>query len=103
MSVLDAFLKKIGVQKYDDLNSEEKDTFREWEIGLQGRTVTETDYRNFLETELEIAVSRLTDVDLKKEDEIFRKVEVRFIKKILHLLDMPKMEKKLLEEQIKAR
>lgn len=103
MSVLDTFLKKIGVKSYDDLNAEEKETFKTWEIGLEGRSITDVDYRNFLETELELAVSRVTEVDLPTEDEIFRKVEVRFIKKILNLLDMPKTEKKLLEEQIKAR
>lgn len=100
MSIINGFLKKIGVSSYEELNAEEKQTFREWEIALQGRQITEADYRTFLETELDIAISRLTDVDLKKEDEIFRKVEVRFIKKIINLLDMPAFEKKLLEQQI---
>ncbi len=100
MSIINAFLKKIGVSSYEELNAEEKQTFREWETALQGRQITQADYRAFLETELDVAISKLTDVDLKKEDEIFRKVEVRFIKKIINLLDMPAFEKKLLEQQI---
>ena len=103
MSILNTFLKKIGVEKYDDLNAEEKATFREWETALQGRQITQSDYKTFLETELEVAVARLTEVDLKKEDEIFRKVEVRMIKKILNFLNMPLIEKQLLEKQIESR
>lgn len=103
MNKLEKFLNKIGVKKYEDLNAEEKETYREWEASLQGRQITQDEYRNFLESELDQAIGRLTDVDLSKEAEIFRKVEVRFIKKVLSFLDMPLVEKQLLEKQIESR
>lgn len=88
------------VHSFGDLNDEERETYRKFEEVLRGRSITDSDYRAFLEKELEIAVTRLTDVDLKVEDAIYRKVEVRFIKKILNFLDMPAIEKAMLENQI---
>lgn len=102
-NLIDKYLKKIGVVNYDALSSEEKDTLREWETSLQGRKLTDQDVRNFLDTELDTATMRLTDVDLKPEDAVFRKVEVRFIKKIISFLNMPAMEKALLEKQIESK
>lgn len=99
-NMLEKFLKKLGVNSYDELNSDEKETYKEWEQSLSGRKLTDKDVENFLELELETAVSRLTEVNLSKEDEIFRKVEVRFIKKIKNFLDGPKLEKKFAERAI---
>ncbi len=103
--ILEKYLKKLGVKKFEDLNSEEKETFKEWELALSGRTITEEDYRKFLEMELSTAISRLTDegVKLNSDADIFRKVEVRLIKKIIAFLDMPLVEKQLLEKQIESR
>jgi hypothetical protein len=83
-----------------NLNEEEKETFKNWEIALSGRKITDEDVTAFLEQELSLAVSRVTEVDLKKEDEIFRKVEIRFIKKILTFLNSPKVEKLFAEKSI---
>ncbi len=100
MDTLSKFLRKIGAKSYLDLNDEEKQTYKLWEQSLSGRRLTDEEVRTFLETELDQSISRLTEVDLSEESEIFRKVEVRFIKKILVLLDMPKLEKKMLEANI---
>lgn len=101
---LQKFLKKIGVKKYEDLNAEEKETYRAWEEALSGKAITNEDYRKFLEVELGDAIVRLTDENIKlnTEADIFRRVEVRFIKKVLGFLDSPLVEKKVLEEQIKS-
>ena len=101
--LLNKYLRKVGVKKYEDLNQEEKDTYREWESSLSGRSITDPEYREFLESELQEAIIRLTETDLSDEAEIFRKVEVRFIKKVLAFLDMPIAEKKILEQQIENR
>lgn len=100
MSLLNKYLQKIGVKSYDELNSEEKETFREWEVALSGRKLTDEDVQNFLSQELEIAIARLTEVDLPKETEIFRKMEVKMIRKIQTFLNAPQIEKKLLENQL---
>lgn len=98
--MLDRFLKKIGVKSYEELNEEEKSTFKEWEEALSGRKLTDKEIQEWLNAELDIAVSRLTDIDLKQEDEIFRKVEVRFIKKIINYLNSPMVAKKFAEKSI---
>ncbi len=102
MSVIDRYLAKLGIKDYSSMSLEEKATMREWEAALQGRQLTQTDVRTFLDIELENAISRLTETGLKPEDEVFRKVEVRFIKKIMSFLNMPALEKKVVEEQLKA-
>jgi hypothetical protein len=92
-NMLETFLKKIGVKSYEELNAEEKATYKEWEQALQGRKLTDKDVNDFLEDELNTAVTRVTEVNLSDEDEMFRKVEIRFIKKILTFLNGPKVEK----------
>ncbi len=98
--MLEKFLKKIGVNSYLDLNAEEKETYKQWELSLSGRKLTEKEVDAWLKSELDLAVTRLTDTDLTKEAEIFRKVEVRFIKKIINFLDSPKVEKQFAEKAI---
>jgi hypothetical protein len=101
MSIIDKLLKKKNVA-YKDLNEEEKSTLRAWEASLAGRKVTDEDYRAFLDAELETAILRLCEVDLPKESEVFRKVEVRVIRKIISFLNMPLIEKTLLEKQLES-
>ena len=98
--MLEKFLRKIGVKSFEELNDEEKQTYREWEAALSGRKLTDTDVENFLNEELSLAVSRLTEHDLSKEAELFRKMEVRFIKKIQNFLNTPLVEKQFAEKAI---
>lgn len=98
--MLKQYLKKLGLSSYEELNAEEKETFKEWEVALSGRKLTDKDVEAWLQSELDLSVSRLTEVDLKKEDEIFRKVEIRMIKKIQNFLNSPRVEKAFTEKAI---
>ena len=100
MNPLLQYLNKLGVKSYQDLNADEKETYKEFEISLSGRKLTDEDVANFLEQELQVAIGRLTEVDLPKETEIFRKMEVKMIKKIHNFLNSPNIEKELLEKQL---
>jgi DNA-binding TFAR19-related protein (PDSD5 family) len=100
--ILQKYLKKIGVKSFSELNSDEKETYKMYEEALSGRKLTDEDVQGFLQSELSVAINRLTDIDLKKEDEIFRKVEVRFIKKIISLLESPKVTKQMAEKQLES-
>lgn len=100
MRAIMEYLKKVGVSSYDDLTKEEKETYKLWEETLSGRKLTDEDVVNFLELELQTAITRLTEVDLPKETEIFRKMEVKMIRKIQDFLNGPIMERKLLEAQL---
>jgi len=98
--MLEKWLQKLKVNSYYELNEEEKKTYREYEDAISGRKLTDEEVENWLKNELDIAVSRLTDIDLKPEDAIFRKVEVRFIKKILNFINSPKVAKQFAEKAI---
>jgi L-2-hydroxyglutarate oxidase LhgO len=98
--MLNNLLKKLGVKSYEDLSSEEKETFRQWEDVLRGRQITDKDVKAFLDIEEEQATERLLEVDLAKETEIFRKVELKFIRKVKSFLNMPNVERELLKEQL---
>lgn len=98
--MLEKFLKKLGVSSFTELNDEEKATYREWEESLRGRTLTDSDVQKFLESELNTAVSRLTEINLSKEDEIFRKMEIKFIKKVIGFINSPLVEKQFAEKAI---
>lgn len=100
MNNLSQWLKKLNIKSYEDLNAEEKETYKEYEQALSGKKLTDKEIQTWLQLELDLAVSRLTDVDLKKEDEIFRKVEVRFIKKIINYLNSPVVAKEYAEKAI---
>jgi hypothetical protein len=98
--MLEKFLKKIGVSSYEELNAEEKETYKEWELSLSGRKLTDKDVEEWLQSELDLAVSRLTEENLTEDADRFRKVEVRFIKKIINFLNSPKVEKHFAEKAI---
>ena len=100
MDALSRYLAKLGLKSYDELNAEEKETYKLWQEALSGRKLTDEDVKSFLEIELETAISRLTEVDLPKETEIFRKMEVKMIRNIQNFLNSPQIEKKLLEIQL---
>lgn len=92
----------MGVKNYGELNQEEKLTYKEWEESLISRKLTDQDVAQFLNQELQSAIQRLTEVNLSKDDEIFRKVEVRMIQKIQKFLDSPRVEREMIEKQIGA-
>lgn len=97
--------KRLGMpeaKSYEDLSQEEKDTFKEWEGVLVGRKLTDDDVKDFLHNEYEQAVGRLSDenITLNSQADIFRKVEVRFIKKVISFLNMPEVERAMIEKQI---
>jgi hypothetical protein len=102
MSVLDRFLKKLGVSSYNDLNEEERKTFRDWENALQGRRLTDEDVKVFIETEKERCTTAILNPEVSKEVDTFYKMELDLLRRIENFLNSPKLEKELLEKQIEA-
>ncbi len=101
MSILDQYLKKLGVSSYLDLNDEEKVTFKAWEVALAGRKLTDDDVAQFLEQEQEKVIQKLTTQRLSDHDDMFLKTELHFIRKLQIFLNTPKVEKAFVEQQIK--
>lgn len=99
--ILDQLLRKLGVTSVTDLNDEERETYKQWEQALQGRKITDEEVAVFLQTELEKSLQKLISQPLREREDIFLKMEVNFIRKLQMFLDAPKVEKALLEQQIK--
>lgn len=91
------FLRKIGVDKYDDLTEEEKKTYLEYERVLQGREITSEEVRQFFDTRIEHAIEKLTTEDLHKDVDLFYRVELKLLRKLVVFLDTPKREKEQLQ------
>ena len=96
MSILSDYLKRNGIKSVDDLNSEEKATYAQWEQSLSGRQLTEGDTRDFLNRELETAINSLISKTLSEREDIFLKMKIDFIKKLNGFLDSPTKEKQMI-------
>lgn len=101
MSILSNYLRTLGVKSYDELTQEEKKTYAEWESTLNGRQVTSSEVRQFLDLELEEATVKLVTQKLGEREDIFLKMKVEFIRKLTAVLDAPKREKDQVEQLIK--
>jgi hypothetical protein len=96
MSILTDYLQKIGVKSVDELNSEEKSTYAEWEKTLSGRQLTEADVRTFLDQEVEQAIKSLTTKSLGERDDLFLKMKIEFTQSLCSFLDSPTKEKEMI-------
>jgi len=100
MSMLDKYLKKIGVRSYTDLNAEERETYKEWEASLAGRKLTDEDVAAFFAAELEDTIEKLPKQRLGSPDDVFLKVKLEFIRNAQRFLDRPRIEKQNTEAAI---
>lgn len=92
-----SFLRKIGVNHYDELTEEEKQTYREYEKVLAGRQITSQEVRQFFDAQIEETIQKLTNTRLNERDDTFLKVQLQFLRKVTSFLDIPKREKEQLE------
>jgi len=100
MSILSQYLKSVGVKSVDQLTTEERDTYQQWESALNGRQITSKEVRQFLDIELEDATAKLITKSLGEREDIFLKMKVDFIRRLAGFLDAPEMEKKHVENLI---
>lgn len=98
--ILDRYLKKIGVTSFLDLNEEERKTYREMEVSLSGRRLTDEDVARFFASELEDTISKLPLQRLGSKDDTFLKVKLDFLRNVQHFLDTPRIEKEQTEATI---
>jgi hypothetical protein len=102
MSILDKYLKKLGASNYSDLNTEERKTFKGWESALAGRRITDDDVRVFLKEELDDTLNKLPKQRLGSNDDTFLKMKLEFIRSVQTFLNMPDIEKQLVESSIET-
>lgn len=104
MDVLTRFLNKIGVKSYDDLNQYEKETYRQYEVALSGRKLTDDDVKEFLSGRKDGVEDLLEQRENSKQLDTFLKMELKFIRAVEVFLDSPRIEseatKKMVEDMI---
>jgi len=101
INILDKILQKRGVKEFSELTQEEKDTYRDWDNILRGRKLTDEEVESFLKDEEEATVKLLIDQNLNERQDIFLKMKLDMVRKILHFLNGPELEKKTLENNLK--
>lgn len=101
-TILQKYLKKLGVTSPTELNSEELETYKAWRNALEGRRLTDADVAAFLDTELNDAIGKLMDMRITDREDVFLKMKVDFIRKIKVFLATPEMERKMIEKQISS-
>jgi len=99
-NVLTRLLKKRNVNEFSELTAEEKETYRQWEIILNGRKLTDDDVARFLEIEKQQVEEKLINPETVGRADVFLKMKLEFITKIQTFLNSPKLEKAMLEQQI---
>lgn len=102
MSVLDKYLKKIGVKSSLDLTEEERRTYNVWAEALSGRKLTDADVQDFLDREYDEAVGKLTNTNITDREDTFLKMKVDFIRRVKIFLMSPEVERKIIENQIQS-
>jgi len=100
MSILKNYLKKIGVKDFSELTEEEKETYRGWEESLSGRRITDDDVAVFLKQEEDETINKLIGSKLSDREDIFLKMKLEFVKKLVNFLNVPAMEKEMTEKSI---
>ena len=99
--ILNRLLSKLGAT-YETLSPEERKTFNSWRDALSGRKLTDDDTKNFLDTELDDAVRKLTSTKLDTREDTFLKMKVDFIIKTKEFLAIPEKERAMVEQQISS-
>ena len=98
--VLEKYLRKLGLKSYNDLQPEERETYKLWESALSGRRLTDDDVKVFIDEQLSDTLKKLPSKELNTQDDIFLKMKLQFIQDVKAFLDSPAIEKKMTERQI---
>ena len=102
MSILDKFLKKKGIEKYEDLNTEEQETYRQWEEMLVGRRLTDQEIEKFFIAELDDVLDKIPKQIDGSRNDMFLKMKLDFIRSVQRFLALPKTEKEMAEKTIES-
>lgn len=88
-SLLNKWLKKMGIKDYYAMSEEEKRTYNGFKAALEGKKLTDDDVKRFwADTESELT-TKLAKEDLSASERDFIIVEIRFMKKIRSFLESP--------------
>ena len=94
--ILTEILTKLGL-KYEDLNSDEKETYRNWEEVLVNKEMTMENIKQFLNTVILQIETDLIQPDNSDKKDSFLKAQLRCYKTILFFIESPKQSKDYLE------
>ena len=87
---------------YDQLSSEEKQTFNLWRDALSGRKLTDEDVGQFFDIEYNDAVKKLAVAVIDSREDMFLKMKIDFIIKTKEFLSIPAKERAMVEQHINS-
>ena len=99
-NLLSKLFQKRGIDKFDDLDEEEKKTFKTWEEMLSKEELTTTDIKNFCQSQVDTIEGMWKDYTLPQE----RKAELipyhTVYSTLLKAIDSPKVVRESLEKNL---
>jgi len=99
MDQLDEFLKKLGL-KYENLNSEERDTYTSWLKALQQGNLTTERVKEYISSLRSNVENQLTRFDVGKNEDIYLKARLRNLILIEAMMATPERAKRALEQAL---
>lgn len=98
MNILTKLLKRKGIEKIEDLSTEERVVFDNYKATLAKEQLTIEDFKRFLETQITIIEGKWKNYDLEnaKKAELIPYHTV--YKTLLQAIEAPLVEKRALEE-----
>lgn len=100
--MLDKILEKIGIKSYEDLNEEEKKTYREWEKILSKGEITIEELKKFIINQITVLELQILNPDNSKEKDVFLKSQLRILRVLLGFIESPKKSREWLEGYLKS-
>ncbi len=99
MSILDKVLTSKGIQKYEDLNADEKATFDRYKFILSGKTkITIEMLEQFCRGQISLIEDKFASSETKSDT--YLKACLHVYLNILKLIDAPKVEREGMERYL---
>lgn len=98
MSILTKIFEKRGIKDVTELDTEERETFENYEKILSRPDITLEDVKKFIESQIGIIEARWKDYDRKDKGDLIAYHTI--YKTLLNLINAPQAERKALEDYL---
>lgn len=99
--ILKKYLEKLGVPEFSHLTPEEKETYRTYEETLSGRKLTDNEVKEFFAFEMDETVQKLIGKKNNSRTDIFLKMKLDMLRRLMSFLNIPDTEKRSLEDNLR--
>jgi hypothetical protein len=100
MNILTKLLKRKGIEKIEDLSTDERVVFDNYKATLAKEQLTIEDFKRFLETQVEIIKGKWTNYDLENTKKAELIPYFTTYSTLLNIIDSPRQERETLERHL---